>query len=498
MLFFPDQVQRWRDASGPLYVALSQEIITLIRAGALVPGQRLPSTRALATQLGLNRNTVVLAYDELSAQGWLEQRRGSGAYVCAALELSVQRANTPRQAAGAGFELSALPSGLERLVYERAEQPPKALRMGGGEPDPRLMPGELLARAYREVLRVRPQEVLSYGEPLGYEGLRRLLIENLRQRRGISAGLDELMLTQGSQQGLSLLAQALIKPGDVVAVEALGYQPAFGVLRAHGARLIGLEVDEQGAQVERLEALHAQHKLRAVYLTPHHQYPTTVTLSAARRLMLLRWAAAHRVAIIEDDYDHEFHFEGQPVAALKSADAHGVVCYVGTFSKVLAPGLRKGYVVAPAPVIARLAQLRLLADRQGDRVTEAALASLMEEGALERHIRKVQRVYAQRREALLRSLHRRFGALLSSQQPRGGMALWVRVEDARVDVPAWTRRAAGLGVWVSPGAWFALDGSPEQAATQALRIGFATCDIAQLELGVSRLRAAYDDSPTRD
>lgn len=480
----PLSVTLSRDDATPLYIQIFNHLSAEILMGWLKPGERLTSTRALAQALDVHRNTVIRAYDELQAQGLVEQRLGSGAYVRRGLVMGALKA-PPAPHMGLGFDLD-----VRSPLYapDALERPHGALRMGGGEPDVRLMPGALLSRAYRRVLARRGPDVLAYGEPRGHRALREQLSSALRAQRFVDAPLDQLLLTQGSQQGLALLADVLLRPGDVVVVEALSYQPALEVFRRAGARLVTLGLDGQGAQVFSLDAIHAKAPIRAIYLTPHHQYPTTVMLDASRRIYLLNWAAKHRVAIIEDDYDHEFHYEGQPVHPLISLDASGVVCYLGTFSKTLAPGLRKGYIIAPSQVIERLAAQRLLRDRQGDRVTEAALAELMEDGTLARHTRKMQHIYMQRRDALARALDRHLGAVVSFELPRGGMTMWVNVLDEHVDVEAWHQRALAMGVAVSPGGWFrAAADSPNP---RALRIGFAACNIDELELGVTRLKAA--------
>jgi GntR family transcriptional regulator/MocR family aminotransferase len=222
-----------------------------------------------------------------------------------------------------------------------------------------------------------------------------------------------------------------------------------------------------------------------VYVTPHHQYPTTVTLKAARRLKLLAIARARRIAILEDDYDHEFHFEGRPVLPLASADHAGLVVYVGTLSKVLAPGLRIGYVVAPEPVRHAIGAIRSLLDIQGDFATEAAIAELIEEGELQRHVARVRRVYASRREILATSLRRAFGDEIEFAPAPGGMALWVRFRHAG-DVEAWARRSVERGVSWYTGKRYAFDGQPRPFA----RFSFAWLNERELPEAVKRMAAA--------
>ncbi len=380
-----------------------------------------------------------------------------------------------------GFDLDArAPEPHPPPVYAKG-----VLVLTGGVPDVRLVPASLLARAYRRALRVESASALGYGDPRGHERLRAALAAMLSALRGLAAGPDEVIVTRGSQMAIDLVARTLIAPGDVVAVEALGYRPAWEALRLAGARLVPLPVDASGLRVDALEALAARERVRAVYLTPHHQYPTTVVLAPGRRLSLLALAKARRMAILEDDYDHEFHFEGRPVLPLASADDAGVVVYVGTLSKVLAPGLRIGFVVAPPPLIERLAARRAFVDRQGDRAVERAVAELLEDGDVQRHARRVRRVYQARRGVLAEALGRRLGSVLSFPLPAGGMALWARVDEA-VDVDAWAERALEKGVAFFPGRRFAFDGRRRPF----VRLGFAALGEEELEEAVRRMAAA--------
>jgi len=294
-------------------------------------------------------------------------------------------------------------------------------------------------------------------------------------------------ITRGSQMGIALLARALVRPGDVVAVERLGYRPAWEAFRQAGAKVVGVPVDERGLEVDALERLIAEQPIRALYVTPHHQFPTTVTLAAGRRIQLLDLARRHRFAIIEDDYDHEFHYDGRPVLPLASADPAGVVAYVGSLSKVLAPALRIGYVVAPAPLIERVAAHRSYVDTQGDHVLEHALAELLEDGMIQRHIRRVRREYGARRDRLVSSLREHVGERVTFTVPAGGIALWVRAaRGGGVDVDAWARAAKDRGAIMVTASAYTLDGRSKPYA----RLGFASLNAAELDEGVRRLASA--------
>jgi GntR family transcriptional regulator/MocR family aminotransferase len=362
------------------------------------------------------------------------------------------------------------------------------MTLGGGVPDVRLVPEAELSRAIRRVLRRHTVEVLSYGDPEGPLVLRRALARMAAATRGLPATEEHVLVTRGSQMGIDLVARTLLSPGDVVAVEALGYRPAWEALRASGAKLAAVPVDSHGLDVDALAKLCAEGRVRGVYLTPHHQFPTTVTLAPARRLRLLDLAREHRLFVLEDDYNHEFHYEGRPVLPLASADTHGSVIYVSTLSKVLAPGVRIGFVVAPAPLVERLAAMRRIVDRQGDFLLEHAVAELLDEGAIQRHIRRAKRIYADRRAHLAALLESSFGDVLSFKLPSGGTAIWVKVVDRDVSPDAWAAAALERGLILQPARQFAFDGK----ARPFMRLGFAQHDAREAKEAVKRMKAALD------
>ncbi len=445
-----------------LYVQIVQAVVTDIRRGRLVPGQRLPGSRTLAARLGVHRNTVLTAYAELQAEGWIQADRARQTRVCETLpEIPVNPAPRARRAGSVpGFPLT-----LRTSVDDR--QAAFGELLSDGTPDLRLAPRVALARAYRHVLRGRDVAVLGYGDTRGHVRLRRALGEMLSATRGLRVSEDDVLITRGSQMALELVSRVLCGPRDVVAVEALGYRPAWHALAAGGAELSPVPVDAEGLRVDALAELAARRPLRAVYVTPQHQYPTTATLSAGRRLALLELARRRRFAIIEDDYDHEFHYQGRPVLPLASADEAGVVVYIGTLSKIFAPGLRLGYVVAPAALLERCVEQRLRIDRQGDLLTECAVAELMEDGELQRHVRRMRRIYQVRRDALVAALERYLPGVLVAAPPPGGMAVWARAHG--VDVDGWAVRAAEQGQVI----WTARHFSLEACSEPCVRLGFA-------------------------
>lgn len=475
-----------RDAPLPPFLQIARALAEDIQRGRLRPGDRLPGSRRLAESLHVHRNTILAALDELIAEGWIETVPGRGTFVTSAIvnppgrpfsrRLGI-RTHVPAQAPFALPEASA--------VYRPPSLPRGALNLSNGSPDVRLVPALAIGRAYRRVLGLRGADVLGYGDPEGHAALRTALASMLASTRGLSVGPGDLLITRGSQMALTLAARALLRPGDAVAVEQFGYRPAWEAFRAAGATLIPVAIDRDGIDVDALQRIANRTKLRAVYVTPHHQYPTTVTLKAPRRLALLALARAERMAIIEDDYDHEFHYDGRPVLPLASADRAGHVVYIGTLSKILAPGLRIGYMVAPPAVLRSAVAIRSLLDIQGDLATEAAVATLIEDGELQRHVARVRRVYANRREILANSLRRVFGDGVEFTLAPGGMALWVRLRMS-VDVEEWASRSIRHGVSWYTGRRYAFDGKQKPFA----RFSFAWLNERELPEAVRRMAAA--------
>ena len=469
-----------RDSHQPLPQQLVAAIVDAIRRGRLTPGAALPSTRKLAASLGLHRNTVVAAFDELRAQGWLETTRASNTRVTQNLPVSPDLATRIRRDA-IGFPLR--PWGNSARSFEAVG--PKVLDFTGGLPDARLFPAELLARAYRRALKRSGGRLLGFGSPAGDLLLRQRLATMLATRRGLAVSADDLLITRGSQLALHLLSLALLRHGDTVAVESPGYPSAREAFSVLGAKLLPIRVDAEGLDVDALARALRRTRIRALYVTPHHHDPTTVTLSARRRLALLNLARQHHFAIIEADYDYEFQFEGTPVLPLASADTHGVVIYVGTLSKALAPGLRIGFVVAPRPLLSTLMAVRGQVDRQGDLGLEHALAELLDDGDVLRHSLRARRVFHARRDVLVELLHQQLGDTLQFEVPRGGLALWARVDPA-LDVDAWAARSLKAGVRFYTGRQYAPNGRP----LPFVRMGFGHLDERELREAVKRITAA--------
>ncbi|MEW6281392.1 MAG: PLP-dependent aminotransferase family protein [Candidatus Eremiobacterota bacterium] len=467
------------DDGQPLYRRLAGAVRRALDQRCLAPGELLPSTRDLARQLGIHRHTVLNALDELVAEGWLVAERGRGYRVVEALPSAFF------QAEGQDGPVGAFPWDPVRRVDPRLTPPALRYAFPSGQPDLRCFPADEYYRLTRQVLRRKaPHRLLAYSDPSGQPALKEQLQIYLRRLRAVADG--EVVVTHGSQEAIYLLGQLLLGPGDTVAVEELGYPPAWQALASSGASLAGVRVDREGIDPEHFEWLLTTRKVRMLYLTPLHQYPTTVTLPRARRAAIYELAERHRIPILEDDYDHEFHYRCQPVAPLKASDPAGLVLYCSTFSKVLFPAARLGFAVVPKPLAGPLGELKRVVSRQNDNLTQETVALWMSSGGLERHLRRMRRLYQARMARMVDCLGREG---VSVQPPDGGMCLWV---DFGVDSEALAAGAARREVAVQPGAAYRLEPGP----CTALRLGFASSTEEEIEAGVARLCDAWREMVT--
>jgi GntR family transcriptional regulator/MocR family aminotransferase len=453
----------------PLHRQLYGGLRSAILDQRLKPGARLPSTRSLATTLGLARNTVHGAYDQLLAEGYLETRHGAGTYVAASLPDDALRAGG---AAGAATSLATAPNGpsgphspsptapahlgerLSRWGHRIAEIAPTPYMTASptlpfdfrhGRPDVTHFPLEEWRRAAARQLREMDRDDLWYGPPAGLPSLRVAVAEYLGRARGVRCTPEQVVITTGTQQAIDLISRLLVEDGDPVVVEDPCYPGARRVFQALGAHLLDVPVDEHGLCTDELPDQPA----RLIYTTPSHQYPSGATLPVSRRLDLLRWAERHGALVIEDDYDSEFRHVGRPLEALQGLDRSGRVAYVGSFSKVLYPALRLGYLVAPPELIQLAAEAKRLIDLQTATPGQEMLAELIASGQFEAHLRRMRRVYRGRRAALLEALARDLDGLAEPGPSEAGLYLRIVLAPG-LDDEAVARRAADLGVAVYP------------------------------------------------
>ncbi len=481
MLPYKSLFQIDKSEKTPVFQQLTNQWMALIRRGVLKPGQKIPGTRRFSDMLEIHRKTAVRVYFELTAQGWLEAVSGQGTFIAASLpELKPGKlTDAPGRLPGAGFDFEVKPF-LKREVVKSTG----LFHLDDGFPDPRLAPLTELGRAYRNNLtRGNTYQRLGYGETQGTAWLRQELAGYLSETRGLNITAENIIVVRGTVMGLYLACLALVRPGDHVVTGASCWLSARTGFMQAGAQLHQVPVDENGLDVDALEALCRQQAVRMLYLTPHHDYPTTVTLKADRRIRLLDLAARYRFIIFEDDYDYDFHYLGRPLLPLASADRAGVVLYSGSFTKSISPAFRVGYLVGPEEVIEHLSYYRRIIDRQGDNILENAVAELLQDGVIQKYLRKALRQYRQRKEVFSTLLKDRMGDIVTLQVPEGGMACWT-VFDPAVDLTASAAAARKQGLYFSDGVQH---NSPEKK-WNGTRLGFASSTPEELEQSVEILR----------
>ena len=484
-----------------LYEALRQRVLD----GRLVSGTRLPATRDLAAALSISRNSVVRAYDQLYAEGFIESRVGDGTYVA---QLPTTEKLSTKVSTGLSTGLSpalstkwaklpedldseVIHSGsLERIKTHHLPQPPagppRAFRVGVPAFD--LFPFDVWAKLNAAFWRKPHLELLCYGDPAGDARLRGLIAAYLRSSRGLQCSAEQIVITSGAQQAISLCAQLLVEPGDGVAVENPGYRAAGHAFALAGGKLYGVPVDGEGIDCQVLNTLQG---CRVAYVTPSHQYPLGVVMSLARRLELLAWAERTGGWIIEDDYDGEYRYSGAPLSPLAALDRSGRVLYVGTFGKVAFPALRLGYLVLPVGLVDAFKRRRAVDMRHSEVSTQAVMAEFMAAGHFQRHIRRMRRAALSRRNALLSGWPSELPGVDNLPNTAAGLHLTVRVDSLDREFQL-VEQARAVAVEVNGLSSYWLPDSstpPDQRA--GLVLGFAAVPEAAISQALSRLREAW-------
>ena len=468
-----------------VYLQLSNQLTDLIRKGVIQGGHQLLSSRQLAKALNIHRKTVVRAYDELLAQGWLESKLGSGTFVATHFpEIKPQPLQDDKNQnfdskKVAGFSFEDKPH-LHRAVLKNTA----ALHLDDGFPDPRFAPLEELSRAYRtQLITGNPYVKLGYGDTSGSYWLRQQLSVYLNETRGLKTSPENILVIRGTVMGLFLASTGLLKSGDNVAITDLGWASARMNFIQAGANILQIPADEHGIDVDALENICKKQSLRMLYVTSHHHYPTTVALRADRRLQLLALSEKYGFIIFEDDYDYDFHYLSRPLLPLAGADQAGMVLYCGSFTKTISPAFRVGYLVGSENVINHLSRLRRIIDRQGDNMLENAMAELLQNGIIQRHLRKSVRIYRQRRDMFCSLLKSNLSNYLNFNTPDGGMAVWAKF-DKSIDLKSLSEQAMAKNLYFS-------DGGENNLIPDKLngtRLGFASSTPQELEQSVEILK----------
>ncbi|PYF72851.1 aminotransferase-like domain-containing protein [Pedobacter nutrimenti] len=471
-----------RTSGTAVYLQIAYQLINAIQRGVLVPGIQLPGSRLLSESLEVHRKTVIAAYDELDAQGWTEIRPNKGTFIgtkspvkeADPLKYNKEFLASYPQSTGYAFKKSMLLDLPQRIKGN-------GLEFTDGLPDVRLAPLDQLSRVYGTNLKRRSnQKYLGYSSSEGSDYFKEMLAAYLNNTRGLHISKNNVMTTRGIDMGIYLAADLLLEAGDLVVVGDLSYYVANMIFQKAGARMISVPVDEDGISVDAVRQLCKKHKIRMLYLTPHHHYPTTVTLSAKKRLELLSLSVTYGFIILEDDYDYDFHYSSSPVLPLASADGNGMVVYIGSFCKSLAPGFRSGYLVAPENLITELSKLRGIVDRQGDVLMEQALAELLEEGEVQRHLKKALKIYHERRDIFCELLKSQLEQEVSFSAPPGGLAMWTRWKPG-LNLMRISKNCAARDLYLPQTLLY------QTESVTAMRLGFGNLSVKELESSVEIL-----------
>ncbi len=469
-----------------LYRQIYDEMRDAILSGRLRPGEVVPSTRELAASLSVSRTTAKLAYDLLLSEGYLEGRVGSGTRVLDLLpEPSTRlKPQPPARRVGRAQLRPRLSASGRALVEMRSEPDHTGLLFPFHycRPDVERFPHTQWRRLQLEGLRGEDHDLFNYQQDgMGYRPLRLALAKYLGRSRAVRCDADQILIVNGTQQALVLLANVLLSPGDRVALENPGYSGALDLARQYRSRVSTIPVDHEGIRTERLPAKGA----RLLYVTPSHQFPTGAVLSLSRRLELLRWAAATETIIVEDDYDSEFRFGSRPVPALQGLDEAGCVAYVGTFSKTMFPSLRIGYLVLPRSLVQAVERAKWTLDRHTSLLDQHALAAFLTTGLHESHLRRMRKIYARRRTAMLNALQAEFGSRVEVMGDPAGLHLMVRLRTRHKDDEVMAQALAqGVGI-ISASIYYA-----GKAPGGEFVLGYGQISENAIPEGVSRLARA--------
>jgi GntR family transcriptional regulator/MocR family aminotransferase len=478
-----------RTSKQALYLQLSNRFIELIKNRKLHPETKLPGSRTLAENLNVHRKTVVACYEELLLQGWVESIPKKGTFVNGDLpELKAHNflsSNENKVTKNTGFKFykNKFSSRKKNINND------SFMYLNDGVSDTRLTPTDDLARIYRRICsRKHIYKDMSYGSLFGNEKLRKTLVNYLNKTRGLNICKDNILITRGSQMGIYLTSKLLLKKNDSIIVGASNYSSADVTFQNSEAQLIRVSVDENGINIQEIEAICKRKEIKAVYVTSHHHHPTTVTLSAERRIHLLNLAKKYSFAIIEDDYDYDFNYNHSPILPLASHDTNGNVIYIGSVCKTVAPVFRIGYLIAPKEFVLEAANERRYIDRQGDALLELTFEEFIINGDLDRHIKKVMKVYKTRRDLFCLLLKEQFLGVFSFEIPKGGMAVWVQLNHKY----SWKNVAVTARKYkLEIGEWQRYDAV--NSGHNSIRMGFATYTTEEIYELISRLSKTINE-----
>lgn len=449
-----------------VYLQIADAIIADIQSGRLKRGTALPGSRAMAKDLALNRNTIVEALNVLLNEEWLIAKERSGTFVAETLPVLPK---TYRRNAITSFQES------QRTTFR--------INFDDGSPDSKIAPVTALARAYRQLFNRKARwQMMGYGNESGDPEFRKAMAMMLNLQRGMQLHEEQLCITRGSQMAMFLTAHCLLAKGDFVMVENPGYKPAWKAFENAGAKLLPVHVDEEGLVIEDIIKHLKKHPVKALYTTPHHQYPTTVTLSLNRRLELIRLSNRYNFTIIEDDYDNEFHFGYRPILPLCSYAELKNYVYIGTMSKVVAPALRIGYLACrDKKFLEKISSLRKIIDVQGDSIMEQAVLQLVQDGTIRRHLKKATQYYKLKRDFVASILDKKLAGKATYSIPDGGLAFWI-IPHQPVNWELVDKKLQQKGIRIQLPETYSFHHS-----VNGLRLGYASLTGEQLKEGIGEL-----------
>lgn len=465
-----------RTSNISVFLQIAQQISNAIQRGYLPTGTKLPGSRSLGIVLDVHRQTIIAAYTELEAQGWVETLPNKGTYV-----INLEQRKLSPHSYSTLISLAQYPEKTgysfkrSNILDNPFEQSDCRYHLNDGAPDIRLSQITSLSSMYSAAMKRKSNR--KKMEKHNFDGshyFKEQLSNYLNLTRGLHISRNNLLITRSTEMSLYIIAQLLVTPGDTVAVAELSHFSANMIFQKCGAHIQTIPLDDQGINVKSLEEKLRKQAIRLLYITPHHHYPTTTTLSAQRRVELLKLAQQYNFVIVEDDYDYDFQYEKSAVMPLASADINGMVIYIGTFGKSLAPTFRAGFVVAPANLMDEMRKYLGIIDRQGDIMMEQVLGEMIEEGDIHRHLKKSLKLYRERRDYCFQLLDANFKDILQCSKPAGGLAIWTEWNEP-IPLLQLAKNCSNNNLFIPKNILY------QQHNLTAIRIGFGHMDKDEME-----------------
>ncbi len=475
-----------RQSPVPIFRQVANSLIELIKNGKIKAGYQLPASRDMATMLNLNRTTVVAAYGELQAEGWLEVIKRKGNFVSQQLPVTSPRlfeVSTPEKFLSQDQKTFYRPIAVRQPIKRQLK--PHQLMINDGYPDARIARLDLITDRYK-FLSGRPNvhnKLLADG-PKGSISLRTELALFLSKTRALHIAPEQVLITHGAQLAIFVAASMILQPGSTVIVGDLNYVLADRLFEQLGAKLIKVKVDHDGIDVDAIENICKQSTPSLLYIIPHHHHPTTVTLSGERRVKLLDIIRRYRLPVIEDDYDYDFHYGNAPILPLASAEHDGYILYIGSISKTLAPTIRLGYLIGGDDFIWQASKLKQVLDIRGDVLFEESVAHLFSSGEMQRHLRRSVKLYKKRRDEFCELLNSSLGDIANFRVPNGGMAVWT-LFDPEYSIPQLSERLATKGIYMNDGSIYKYKND-----VNGIRFGFASLNSNEMQFFLHALKGS--------